>query len=647
MTSISTIRHHLCLFLLAAAFLGVMLASGTAWPAPKAGGAGKVTASDNLVRYLEAEGVTKVFGVPGEETLHIVDAIRRSPKIKFVLSGNEQGASMMASGYSRATGKMGVALSTLGPGATNMVTGAANALSENVKVMFITGQGPVHRPMGYHQKLDLTQVFKPVTRMSLEAKTASSVVSTARKLVRAAHGNPGPVHLSLPADVAAGMVKRAPASAVKVGRAKAPTAKSVAAAVKMLKAARAPVIVAGDGVMQNNADGTAKAVLAFAKKHGIPVVPSAMAKGMFPWRNKSVLPPMDAFANGKGSDVVRKSDLIFSVGFHPTETFEPKNFNPGGKIPVLHLSGQALPRAHRIKGMNPKVAIKADLTAGLTAMSAGLKGYRAPRNVMSRATLVRNQHHQELKDAARNPGKGQLNPKSVMFELRKALDQGAKRGDKAMVFGDVGLNKGYLTQWLEVGRRGEVMVPNGMSTLGIALPQAVGAKLADPRLKVVSVSGDGGLMMNVQELATAAKHKLPLVHLVLMDKSLGLIENHQRRNALKPSGVDLPGLDVKALAKGLGARGVVVKDARQIAPLVQKALRGNKPTLIGIPVNYAEAHARADKMGKDLTRKKTKTTAKRSTTRKKTTVTKPRPKTRTRVPTRTRTTKVPTRLTRR
>ena len=632
--TLSCLRHHLVLIALACATMGMMLAASPAYPAPAK--AGKVTAADNLVRYLEAEGVTKIFGVPGEETLHIVDAIRRSPKIRFVLSGNEQGASMMASGYARATGKMGVALSTLGPGATNMVTGAANALSENVKVMYITGQGPVHRPEGYHQKLDLKQVFKPVTRLSLEAKTGSAVVSTARKLVRAAHNNPGPVHLSLPADVAARQVKGVPGSAVKPARVAAPKVAAVNNAVKLLKAARSPVIVAGDGVLQVNADATAKAVLAFAKKHGIPVVPSAMAKGMFPWKNSQVLPPMDAFANGKGSEVVRKADLIFSVGFHPTETFEPKNFNPGGKIKMVHLSNQKLPAGHRIKGMNPKVEVTAELGAGLKAISSGLKGHRAPRQVLDKAKLVRNLHDSDLRAAVKDPGKGRLKPQSVMFELRKALDQGAKKGEKAMVFGDVGLNKGYLTQWLKVGRPGEVMVPNGMSTLGIALPQAVGAKLANPKLKVISVSGDGGLMMNVQEVATAAREKLPLVSLVLMDQSLGLIQNHQRRNALKPSGVDLPVLNIKALAKGLGAKGVMVKEARQIAPLVRKALAANKPTIIGIPVDYAEAHARADKMGQAATKK----AAAKKTVTKKVRARKAAPKTWVRTPIRAKTARV-------
>ena len=192
----------------AAAILLTILAA-LALAAPAGAQGRKVTAAENLVRYLEAEGVTKVYGVPGEETLHIMDAIRTSKKIKFVLTGNEQGASMMASGYARATGKMGVALSTLGPGATNLVTGAANAMSENIKLMLITGQGPVNRPVGYHQKLPLTQVFAPVTRKSLEAKTPGSVVSTARKLVKAANKTPGPVHLSLPSDVAAGMVRAA------------------------------------------------------------------------------------------------------------------------------------------------------------------------------------------------------------------------------------------------------------------------------------------------------------------------------------------------------------------------------------------------------------------------------------------------------
>jgi len=250
----------------------------------------RVTAATNLVRYLEAEGVTKVFGVPGEETLHLMDALNRSKKIRFVLSGNEQGASLMATGYARATGKLGVALSTLGPGATNLVTGAANALSENIKLLLITGQGPVKRPMGYHQKLPLTRVFEPVTRLSLEAGTASSVVSTARKLVAAAHKNPGPVHLSLPSDVAARRIKPVTPTRATRPRPVKPQASAVARAAALIKGARFPVIIAGDGVLQDRAARTASGVLAFAKAHNIPVVPSAIARACSPGRTSWCCP---------------------------------------------------------------------------------------------------------------------------------------------------------------------------------------------------------------------------------------------------------------------------------------------------------------------------------------------------------------------
>ena len=557
----------------------------------------RVTAAANLVRYLEAEGVTKVFGVPGEETLHLMDALNRSKKIRFVLSGNEQGASLMATGYARATGKLGVALSTLGPGATNLVTGAANALSENIKLLLITGQGPVKRPMGYHQKLPLTRVFEPVTRLSLEAGTAGSVVSTARKLVAAAHKNPGPVHLSLPSDVAARRIKPVTPTRATRPRPVKPKASAVARAAALIKGARFPVIIAGDGVLQDRADRTASGVLAFARAHNIPVVPSAIAKGMFPWKNELVLPPLDAFAKGRGADVVRKADLIISVGYHPTETFEPQNFNPRGKTKVVHLSSQKLPAEHRIKGMDPQAEVTSNLVRGLAAVHRKIKGHRAPETAARAAAKVRREHSAQLaKISGVRSQAAPLKPQQVMAELRRALDSGARKGDRNLVFGDVGLNKGYLTQWLQVNRPGEVMVPNGMSTMGVSLPAAVGAKLARPDLKVVSVSGDGGLMMNVQELATAASNKLPLVHLVLVDQKLGLIENHQRRNALTPSGVKVPRLNIKSLAKGMGARGHMVKRASQIAPLIQRALQRKGPTLIGIPVDYSEAHARADKI---------------------------------------------------
>jgi acetolactate synthase-1/2/3 large subunit len=595
----------------ALSLLFLLLCAGRAAANPEPA---RQTAATALVHYLEKEGVTKVFGVPGEETLHLIDALRQSKKIEFVLAANEQGASFMATGYARATGKLGVALSTLGPGATNLVTGAATALSENVKLLLITGQGPVKRPIGYHQKLDLTGLFSSVTRLSLEPHRAGSVVAAARKLIAAANRTPGPVHLSLPADLAGReiAVRGEPARAARARRPR-PDATATAHAAELIRGAKLPVIIAGDGVLQEQASHTARGVLAFARAHGIPIVPSAIAKGMFPSDNELTVPPLDAFAKGKGADLIRKADLIISVGYHPTETFEPTAFNPRGKTRIVHLSAEKLPTEHRIPGMTPEVEITSGLVKGLGALHRALGKFRAPATALQAARETRSQHAADLaRYTANRNAEAPLKPQQIMGELRRALDgPDTTRKSPTMVFGDVGLNKGFLTQWLPVNRPGEVMVPNGLSTMGVALPSAVGAKIARPELRVVSVSGDGGLMMNVQELATAAKQKLPLVHLVLIDKRLGLIENHQRRNNLTPSGVDLGGLDVVALARGMGARGVMVKRASQIAPLVQRALKAKGPTLIGIPVDYSEAQAAADKLGQALRASKTRGRARR------------------------------------
>jgi acetolactate synthase I/II/III large subunit len=559
--------------------------------------AGTQTASEALVRYLEREGVTKVFGVPGEETLHIVDALRKSKKIQFVLSGNEQGASFMASGYARATGKMGVALSTLGPGATNLLTGTANAQSENLKLLVITGQGPVDRPVGYHQKLDLNRLFRPVTRLSVEAKNGASVVPLAKKLFTAAHKRPGPVHLSLPSDVAAQKVKVVAPTRAPLPRRPRPNSQTVGQAAKLLRGAKFPVIIAGDGVLQEHAGHNARGILAFAKAHKIPVIPSAIAKGMFPWSSPLVLPPLDAFAKGNGAQVLRKADVILSVGYHPTETFEPQNYNPKGKAKLIHLSTQKLPQKHRIVGMTPNVELTGGLIKGLAAVHRQLKGFVAPGAAASATTRCRQTQDAELKRYMGEKSRGAAKPQQIFGELRRALDAVVAKGGKTLVFGDVGLNKGMMNQWLPVRRSGEVMMPNGMSTMGCSLPSAVGAKLARPELKVVSVSGDGGLLMNLQELSTAARYRLPLVHVALIDRRLGLIENHQRRNALSPSGVDVSRLDVVSLARGMGAKGVMLSRASQLAPQIKKALKRNRPTLIGIPVDYSEAQAAADRMG--------------------------------------------------
>jgi len=326
-------------------------------------------------------------------------------------------------------------------------------------------------------------------------------------------------------------------------------------------------------------------------------VPSAIAKGMFPTQHEQVVPPLDAFARGKGAELVRQADLIISVGYHPTETFDPRAFNPRGRARVIHLSTQPLPAEHKITGMRPAVELTGGLVKGLGALHRSLGSYTAPAAGLEQARAIRARHAEELGSHLGGRGEAPVKPQRVMAELRRALD-GAAGGGRAMVFGDVGLNKGFLTQWLDVRQgRGEVMVPNGLSTMGTALPAALGAKLARPELRVVSVSGDGGLMMNVQELATAAKEGVPLVHLVLIDRRLGLIENHQRRNGLTPAAVDVPALDVVALARGMGAKGYVVKSAAEIAPLVKRALAGRGPTLIGVPVDYSEAQAAASRLG--------------------------------------------------
>ncbi|MCC6749995.1 MAG: thiamine pyrophosphate-binding protein [Deltaproteobacteria bacterium] len=556
------------------------------------------TAAERLVRYLEAEGVTTVFGVPGEETLYLIDALRRSPTIRFVLAGNEQGASLMATGYARATGRLGVVLSTLGPGATNLVTGAANALSENVPLLLITGQGPIERPEGYHQKLSLTRLFRPVTRLSLEARRPGSVVATARKLVAAALANPGPVHLSLPAAVAGasvstrGSLARAPAP-----RRALPDEASLETAAALLRDAKCPVILAGDGVLQELAGPTARRVRAFARLHGLPLVPSAIAKGMFPSSDALVVPPLDAFARGKAAELLKQSDLIFTVGYHPTEIFDPKTFNPGGRARIVHLSPQAFPAEHRVTGFDLAVALKTGIIEGLNALHGKLGEYRAPEAAREAAHALRVRHAAELAPYLAGEGDAPIKPQRIMAELRRALDAAEAGGARAMVFGDVGLNKGFLTQWLEVRKPGEVMVPNGLSTMGVALPAAIGAQVARPELKVFAVSGDGGLMMNVQELATAAQQRLPVVHVVLLDRRLGLIENHQLRSGLVPAAVEVPALNLRALAQGLGAKGYVVRSAKELGPLIRQALLREGPTLIGVPVDYGEAQAAAAQLG--------------------------------------------------
>jgi len=530
------------------------------------------TAAQLFVRCLENEGVEFVFGIPGEETLDVSEALEASSQIDFIPVRHEQGAAFMADAYGRLTGKAGVCLATLGPGATNLATGIADANLDHAPMVALTGQAELsgmHKET--HQFIDVIEMYKPMTKWNARVHDSRIITEAVRKAFSVATTEkPGATHLELPADIMArptdGQPLQRPPMAIME-----PDQGALQRAAQLLQSSQRAVILAGNGVVRQ---GAALALRDFCRHTGLRVITTFMGKGVVDADDESFLFTAGLRAQNYPQGIMGRADLIVCVGYDLVE-WAPAAWNPDGKLKILCID-TAPPEidAHYV----PEVELIGNINHILNQLGCMLWNKQLPSFSVP-------PYHRAF-DAVLHVGADEdlpIKPLRVLHDLRLVL------APEDILVSDVGAHKLWVARFWEAHEPNTVLISNGFAAMGFGLPAAIAASLASHgRRKVAAIVGDGGFMMTMAELETAHRLRLPLVVLIWNDGAYGLIEMHQRRKFGHVMGTRWENPDFVQLARSFGVEGVRVCSAGELTGVLRKALAVRGPVVIDIPVDYAE-----------------------------------------------------------
>ncbi len=529
-------------------------------------------ASDLFVKALESEGVKHIFGVPGEENLDFLESVRNS-SIELVLTRHEQGAGFMAATYGRLTGKTGVCLSTLGPGATNFVTAAAYAQLGGMPMMMITGQKPIKKSkQGRFQIVDVVEMMRPITKFTKQIVNGNLIPTLVREAFRLAEEErPGAVHLELPEDIAP---EDTETHIIKSSNPARPTANNedLKRAAEVIKKAKMPLLLIGAGA---NRKHCVEALTNFVNTLGMPFFTTQMGKGVIDGRHELCLGTAALSDNDYIHCAINRADLIINVGHDVVE--KPPFFMHEGGTKVIHVN--YFP-AYIDEVYFPNVEVVGDINDSLCNL-AKLVGDHCNwdlsyfQRVKKEMDIHINQDHA---DDPRFP----IIPQRLVREVRKAVP------DDGIIALDNGIYKIWFARNYRAHQPNTVLLDNALATMGAGLPSAMAAKMVHPHRKVVAICGDGGFMMNVQELETAVRLKLDLVILLLHDDAYGMIKWKQEAAGFKEYGLDFGNPDFVKLAECHGAHGHLVENTEGFGKLLKNCINSKGVHLIDVPVDYSE-----------------------------------------------------------
>ncbi|MEM9092847.1 MAG: acetolactate synthase large subunit [Cyanobacteria bacterium P01_F01_bin.53] len=526
-----------------------------------------------LVRCLENEGAEYIFGLPGEENLHLLQALKRSP-IQFITTRHEQGAAFMADVYGRLTGKAGVCLSTLGPGATNLMTGVADANLDRAPLVAITGQvGTDRMHIESHQYLDLVAMFAPVTRWNKQIVRPDATPEIIRKAFKVSQSEPpGAVHIDLPENIADmpvdGLPLRATAYELPVA-----SEESLQRAAIAISQASKPMILVGNGAIRNHAS---EAITAFAQQFNIPVTNTFMGKGLLSYKDARSLWTVGLQQRDYVACALDQSDLIIAIGYDLIE-YGPKKWNAQGNLPIVHI---ALTPAEIDSSYIPTVEVVGDISDALKEI--GGRVHRPESfQLNGEFATVRKDMEANYEQYAGDTG-FPIKPQKLLYDLRQVLDA------EDIVISDVGAHKMWIARHYHCEQPNTCLISNGFASMGIAIPGGVAAKLVHPNRNVVAVTGDGGFMMNCQELETAHRLGTAFVTIIFHDGGYGLIEWKQEAHFHESSYIKFNNPDFVKLAESMNLKGYRIESAEEFIPTLKEALAQNVPTVIDCPIDYRE-----------------------------------------------------------
>ncbi|ONS59354.1 acetolactate synthase large subunit [Burkholderia cenocepacia] len=528
-------------------------------------------ASDLFVKALEAEGVEYVFGIPGEENLDLLESLRRS-KIKLVLTRHEQAAGFMAATYGRLTGRTGVCLATLGPGATNFVTAAAYAQLGGMPMLMITGQKPIKSSkQGHFQIVDVVDMMQPLTKFTRQIVSIGNIPSAVREAFRRAEEErPGAAHLELPEDIAheEGDGKPIPRS---YSRRPVAEEKAVAHAVDAIQAARHPLLMIGAG---GNRKTTCKMLLEFVDKTGIPFFTTQMGKGVIDethplWLGNATLSDGDFVHRA-----IEHADCIINVGHDVIE--KPPFFMRTDDKTVIHvnfLGAQVDPVYF------PQIEVVGDIANAVWQMKEAL----TPQSHwdFERFKMIKAHFDAHLE-------KGQHDPRFPMYPVRIVNDLYNALPVDGIVCLDNGMYKIWFARYWRAHEPNSLLLDNALASMGAGLPSAIATKIVHPQRKVIAVCGDGGFMMNSQELETAVRLKLDIVVMILRDDAFGMIRWKQENMNFPDFAMTLQNPDFVSYAQSYGAHGHRVESADDLEPLLRECFSSPGVRVIDVPIDYSD-----------------------------------------------------------
>jgi len=543
----------------------------------------KMKASDLLVKCLEAEEVEYIFGIPGEENADMMISLLES-KIKFILTRHEQGAAFMADVYGRLTGKVGVCLATLGPGATNLATGVANANMDRSRLLAITGQKDSHLlHKESHQNMDVITMFKPITKWNWSIRNPKNIPEIVRRAFKIALSEkPGATHIELPQDIAKGKSNIPPIVPQKIFRAKA-NETLISNAASIIMQAKRPILFIGNGCIREDAS---TAIRRFSEETGICSMNTFMAKGVIRDDHERHLRTIGIKEADHALLAMKEADVVIAVGLDLVE-YSPKSWNSNLDKIIIHVD---FTPSEVYTFYRPEVEIVSDIEYAIDSILDEMKkqkqrypnSFVLPRKeipeVFSRIKEEVEIRSKSFRDDFSYP----MQPEKLVIDVRNALDE------KDIVLSDVGAHKMWIAKIYQTFEPNTCIIPNGFCSMGFALPGAMAAKIVFPQRNIVAMCGDAGFLMNVQELETAVRLKIPMIVIVWCDKDLGLISLKQLDEFGKTGYTNFENPDFVTLANSFGARGYHVKSVKEFEDVLEQAKQEKeKPTIIAVDVNYS------------------------------------------------------------
>ena len=524
-----------------------------------------------LVECLEEEGVHYIFGIPGEENLAVMEALTHS-KIEFITVRHEQGAAFMADVYGRLTGKAGVCMATLGPGATNLITGVADADCDGAPLVAISGQvGTDKMHITAHQYLDLRAMFEPITRRAYTVVRPDTMAEITRLAFKyAEREKPGATFIDLPVNI----------SKMPVGENEKPLQRKqilpetalesqIEAAATMISYAKNPVILAGSSVIRSHA---AEMLTKFAEKLNLPVINAMMSKGAIPFDNPYSLWTVGIPMEDYQTKVLEKASLVIAIGYDIIE-YAPAKWHLGN-ADIIHID--TMP-ADINKNYEPKVEVVGNIPNSLERIMEKAARLQEPKYALEIRKRMVDEHESYAEDMS-----FPVKPQKALIDCRKVM------GEDDIVISDVGANKVWIARHYNCYKPNTCLISNGFATMGIAVPGAIAAKLVHPDKKILAITGDAGFMMNCQEFETAHRLGTNFVTLIFNDASYGLIKWKQDMHYGHHEYVDFTNPDFVKFAESVGAIGYRIKKTEELLPTLQKAFKQDKPVIIDCPVDYSE-----------------------------------------------------------